>query len=196
MMTLWIIVSALLYGCSATSDAKPLKNEKVLELEEQNQRLKETIEDQQRDMEKYEQQTEEYRSLTEQIASMLNDRQIKSVMEKQTDMELTINGEQVPENGVMDVESGDVEVTLTSKQPSVSLPGEMMQFAPKGSLLDHVILSSEKPDQTSGSDGTLSSSRSLIFSDTPSGKEFEFSITDELKRMLGLKTNTITIQVN
>lgn len=187
------VLSLFLHGCSSTSEAQSIKNEKVTELEEQMEHLKETIQQQHLDLQQYEQQIEEYKALTEQASSMLTKEEGKKLVESLTTTELIINGKSISENGVMTMKSGDVKVVLSQKQPTISFPKSYAQ-QDKG-LLDHISDLSQDPDQTSGKDGTLNVSRSLLFSDVQPNTSLTFSITDDLKRSLGMKANRITIRV-
>ncbi|MCA0972316.1 hypothetical protein LCM20_17040 [Halobacillus litoralis] len=199
MKKLWVVCfsgAIILSGCTSQSEAKPLKNEQITQLEKQREQMRETLRQQKLEIEQLEEQVQAYEKLTSDALNFLETDEAVSLLKQQFTYTITVNGESIPPNGEMNIESGDVEIVLSSRQPSFSIPDKWREKVElKGGLFDHISNLKPSADSRSGKDGTLNVDRSLVFSDMSPGTTIEFDITNELKERLKVSTNSIRLTI-
>ncbi|WP_277585177.1 hypothetical protein [Psychrobacillus antarcticus] len=208
LTTLSIIV--LLSGCIdnnavANSDKLDEKNTtteliegkdiQIRELEEKNGELQDTLTSIETDLNYAREEANYYNQLIDDLINDYSEAQLKDLAKKLWVYELEINGLAVPRDGIVEVQKNTIEISLIQRQPAyVVLPDDIFrQGKISGNYYEHLTFNSN-PSETYGTDGTVVTGMHHKFIDVEKGTTISFSLTEELKEVLGLDTTVITIK--
>lgn len=214
-----LLTSLLFVGCNdqsvveGNSNPKNEENEdlqaRIEELEQQNLNLQATITELTHENEELDNlltvQTDNldqvFSSHEEQvdaILAFLNEEELNALAKDRWQYNLSANEVGVPENGVIEVEADQVEITLVQNQLDMSfLPYEILEQGQISgeSYHEHILQVSREQDEETWRDGTTSTGYGLIYTGLTSSDEIEITITNELMNRLGLHTNQIIVQI-
>ena len=205
-----------LVGCNneTTNEIDPNKalEEKVVELEWQNQESEKTIIELEQTIEDLQEQiaTETilnhdldqlYTSHKEQVSEILSyfsEEQVSSFAEDQWKYRLSVNDITVPKNGIFEVEADQIEISLSEQQPAMSvLSGDIFEFGQiSGEFYhDHILDVTPQQDEETWRDGTVITGYGLIYTDLTPGMEIQLTITEELQKRLKFETDQVMIRI-
>ena len=208
LTTLSIIV--LLSGCTdnhtvensdkldekiATIELIEGKEIQIRELEEKNEELQDTLASIETDLNYAKEEANYYNQLIDDLINDYSEAQLIDLAKKLWDYELEINGLAVPRDGIVEVQKNTFEISLIQRQPAyVVIPDDIfMQGKISGNYNEHLTFNSN-PSETYGTDGTVVTGVHHKFIDVEKGTTISFSITEELKEILGLDTSEITVK--
>lgn len=174
-----------------------LSEEKITQikkLEEKNAELQDTLNSIQTDFNYKKEEADYYKLLIEDIIKSYSNAQLKDLAIKLWDYELEINGVTVPTNGIVEIQENSIEVSLIEKQPDYPiLPNEILiQGKISEDYTEHIKMNSN-PTETYVTDGTVVTGIHHEFVDVDKDSTISFTVTDQLKKRLGLETSQITI---
>ncbi|MGE7024206.1 hypothetical protein [Solibacillus cecembensis] len=179
---------------NASTQISENKTLKINKFDVQNEELQATLNNIQTDYNYKKEQVEYYQQLINDLIKGYSDAQLKDLAIKLWDYELEINGITVPANGIVEIQENAIEISLIQRQSDYPiLPTEIfIQGKISGDYIDHLKVNSN-PSETYVTDGTVVTGIHHKFVDVEKGSTISFTITEELKKRLGLETNQITI---
>lgn len=135
-----------------------------------------------------------YKQLIDDLIKGYSNAQLKDLAITLWDYELAVNGVNVPSNGIVEIHESAIEISLMERQPAyLVLPNEIfMQGQINGNYTEHITMNS-KPAETYVTDGTVVTGIHHKFVGVEEGSTISLTITEDLKKRLGLETTQITI---
>ncbi|MCH7323352.1 hypothetical protein LZ480_15865 [Solibacillus sp. MA9] len=170
------------------------KTTQIDKLEKQNEELQADLDNIQTDFNYKKEEADYYKQLIDDLIKGYSNAQLKDLAIKLWDYELEINGVTVPPNGIVEIHETAIEISLMERQPVyLVLPNKItMQGQINGNYPEHITMNS-KPTETYFTDGTVVTGIHHKFVGVEEGSTISFTITEELKKRLGLETTQITI---
>lgn len=210
-LTMFVLVGCNNETSSETDEDEGLE-EKGLELEQQNQAFQVTITELEQENENLQEQIdaetvpdpdldEIYASHDEQVQEILSyfsEEQLSLFAEDQWQYRLSVNDVAISESGVIEVEADEIEISLSQRQPDMSLlPDDLFEQGQISgeSYHEHILEVTPDPTEERWRDGTIVTGYGLIYTDLTSGTEIQLMITDELQARLGFETNQLMIRI-
>lgn len=201
----------ILVACSNNSEDNSTNSDKIEEvnasaqlsedttlqinkLELQNEELQSALNSMETDLNYKKEEAEYYKQLIDDLIKDYSDTQLKDLAIKLWDYKLEINGVSVPTNGIVEIQENTIEISLIENQLAYHvLPTEIyMQGQISGNYIDHLKMTSN-PSKTYVTDGTVVTAINHKFVDVEKGSTISFTVSEELKKRLGLETTQITI---
>ena len=192
----------ILVACSNKNEDNSANIDKVKEnqtiqistLEQQNEELQAALENIQMDFNYTKDKAAYYKQLTDDLIRGYSDTQLKDLAIKLWDYELKVNRVTVPANGLVDIQENTIEISLTEKRPAYPvLPDEILiQGQLSENYTEHIKMNAT-PTETYFTEGTVVTGIHHKFEDVQEDSTVVFTITEELKKRLGLETTRITI---
>lgn len=170
------------------------KTTQINKLEVQNEELQATLNNIQTDLNYKKEEAEYYKQLIDGLIKGYSDTQLKDLAIKLWDYKLEINGVSVPTNGIVEIQENTIEISLIQSQSAYPiLPTEIyMQGQISGNYIDHLEMNSNT-SETYVTDGTVDTAIHHKFVDVEKGSTISFTVSEELKKRLGLENIQITI---
>lgn len=171
------------------------KATQIKELEEKYEEIQDTLHSIETAFNYKKEEADYYQSLIDELINDYSDAQLRDLAKKLWDYELEVNGSPIPRDGMVEVQITTIEISLIQRQPAyIVLPNDIfMQGKISGNYNEHIKFYS-KPSETYGTDGTVVTGVHHKFVDVEKGATISFSITEELKKRLGLDTSEITVK--
>ncbi|WP_088006971.1 hypothetical protein [Indiicoccus explosivorum] len=205
-----LLTGVLLTGCADESaddssaqadEINPLEEtvaaqeQDIKELEERLAALQETADSLELDLKYTKEEAALYREQLQSLTATLNESELAEFAKSQWTYGLTVNGEAVPANGQVELDGSTAKVTVVQKQaPFTVLPPEVFGKGKiSGNFHEHVVETSQEPDDMIMTDGTVNSGVTYVFSDVPEGEELTVSLSEELKERTGLESAQLRI---
>ncbi|MFJ7828541.1 hypothetical protein [Psychrobacillus sp. NPDC096623] len=172
------------------------KEIQIRELEKKNEELQDTLSSIKTDLNYTKEEADYYKNLIDELISDYSEAQLEDLAKKLWDYELEVNGLAVPRNGIVELQENIIEISLIQSQPAyVVLPDDIfIQGKISGNYNEHLKFTSN-PSETYSTDGTVVTGVHHKFVDVEKGTTISFSVTEELKKRLGLDTSEITIKM-
>jgi len=166
----------------------------INKLKVQNEELQATLNNIQTDLNYKKEESKYYKQLIDDLISDYSDDQLKDLAMELWDYKLKINGVSVPTNGIVEIQENTIEISLLQSQSAYSIlpPDIYLQGQISGDYIDHLKMTSN-PSETYVTDGTVVTAIHHKFVDVEKDSTISFTVSEELKKRLGLKTNQITI---
>lgn len=163
-------------------------------LKVQNGELQAALENTQTQLNYKKEEADYYQQVIHDLIKEYSDTELKDLALQLWNYRLEINGGAVPSNGIVELQSDTIEVSLKESQPAYPvLPNDnFIQGQISGNYIDHLKMNSN-PTETSVTDGTVVTAIHYKFEDVKAGTTISFTVTEELKKRLGLETNQISI---
>ncbi|MFB5089582.1 hypothetical protein PGC35_20770 [Psychrobacillus sp. PGGUH221] len=182
------------------NDMKQLIEEQeiqIKELEKKNEELQDTLSSIKTDLNYTKEEADYYNQLIDELISDYSEAQLEDLAKKLWDYELEVNGLAVPKNGIVEVQKNIIEISLIQSQPAYVVLSDDIFIRGKISdnYNDHLKFNSN-PSETYYTDGTVVTGVHHKFVNVEKGATISFSITEELKKRLGLDISEITIKKN
>lgn len=210
-LTMFVLVGCNNETPSVTDEDEALE-EKVLELEQQNQEFQVKITELELENEDLQEQIyaetvpdadldERFRLHEEQVVEILSyfsEEQLNAFAEDQWQYRLSVSDVDIPVSGVLEVEADQIEISLSQQQPEMSLlPSEIFEQGQISgeSYHEHILEVTPEPAEETWRDGTVVTGYGLIYTDLTPGTEIQLTITEELQERLGLETNQLIIRI-
>lgn len=170
------------------------KTSQINKLEVENEKSQDTINSIQSDFNYKKEEAEYYKQLIDDLIKDYSDSQLKDLAIKLWDYKLEINGVSVPTNGIVEIQENTIEISLIESQSAFPiLQTEIyMQGQISVNYIDHLKITSN-PSETYVTDGTVVTAIHHKFVDVEKGSTISFTVSEELKKRLGLETTQITI---
>lgn len=191
-----------LAGCidkDALEDSNQMdeKDAKIKELEMKNEELQETLQSIQTNYNNTKEQADYYNQLIDELLNDYSDAQLKDLAIRLWDYELEVNGSPIAKDGVVEVNKNTFEISVIERQPAyVVLPNDIFtQGKISGNYYEHLTFNTE-PSESYATDGTVVTATHHKFADMEKGTTISISITEELKKRLGMDTSVITIKID
>ncbi|MFD1039317.1 hypothetical protein ACFQ3N_13070 [Virgibacillus byunsanensis] len=180
---------------TATKQLIEDKDTQIKQLEEKNEELQNTLQQIETDFNYMKEEAEYYNQFIDDILNDYSDAQLKDLAKELWDYELVVNEAPVPRDGIIEVQKNTIEISMVQKQPAyVVLPNDIfMQGKINGNYDEHINFNTN-PTETYGTDGTIVTGMHYKFVDVEKDATISFSITEELKKRLGLDTSEVTIK--
>lgn len=180
-----------------TNELLEEKDAQIKELEVKNEELQETMHNIQTDYNNTKEEADYYNQLIDELLKNFSDDQLNDLAKKLWDYELEVNGLPVPKDGIVEVQKNTIEISLIQRQPAhVVLPDDIfMQGKISGNYYEHLTFNTN-PSESYSTDGTVVTGVHHKFVDIEKGATISFSITEELKKRLGIDTSEITIKID
>ncbi|TQR15628.1 hypothetical protein [Psychrobacillus soli] len=171
------------------------KDTQIKKLEEKNEELQDSLHSIQTDLNYTKEEANYYNQLIDELLNDYSDAQLLELAKKLWNYELEVNGSPVPRDGIIEIQENTIEISLIETQPAyVVLPDDIfIQGKVSGNYYDHLKFNAN-PSETYGTDGTVVTGVHHKFVDVEKGATISFSITEELKKSLGLDTAEIMIK--
>ena len=181
----------ILVACSDNNDNNATNGEKI---EAVNEELQHTLNSIQTDFNYKKEEAAYYKQVIDDLIKDYSDTELKELAIKLWDYELEVNGVSVPVNGIVETQENTIEISLIERQPNYPiLPNEIfMQGQISGNYIDHLKMTSN-PTETYVTDGTVVTAIHHKFVDVEKGSTISFTVSEELKKRIGLETTQITI---
>lgn len=137
-----------------------------------------------------------YNQLINDLIKDYSDVELREFAKELWDYDLKVNELTVPDDGVIEVQANTIEISVVQMQPAyVVLPNDIfMKGKISGNYNEHILEFNPSPSETYGTDGTIVTGMHYKFVDVENGATISFSITEELKKRLGLYTSEIKIK--
>ncbi|MEO4055178.1 hypothetical protein [Solibacillus sp. CAU 1738] len=170
------------------------KTTQINNLEKQKEELQAALHNIQIDFNYKKEEADYYKQLIDDLIKGYSNAQLKDLAIKLWDYKLLINGVTVPTNGKVEIQENAIEISLTQRQSEYPiLPYEIfIQGKISGDYMEHLKVNSN-PAETYVTDGTVVTGIHHKFVDVEKGSTISFTITEELKKRLGLETTQIII---
>ena len=189
----------ILVGCSNKNEDTSTQildenNAQIDKLEVQNEELQATLDNLQTDFNYKEEEAAYYKQVIDDLIKDYSDAELKDLAINLWNYELEVNGVPVPTNGLVDIQDQTIEISLVERQMDYPiLPLEIfMQGQISGDYIDHLNVNTN-PSETYVTDGTVVTAVHHKYENVEKGSIMSFSITEELRKRLGLETTEITI---
>ncbi|WP_336045957.1 hypothetical protein [Solibacillus ferritrahens] len=189
----------ILVGCSNKNEDTSTQildenNAQIDKLEVQNEELQATLDNLQTDFNYKEEEAAYYKQVIDDLIKDYSDAELKDLAINLWNYELEVNGVPVPTNGLVDIQDQTIEISLVERQMDYPiLPLEIfMQGQISGDYIDHLNVNTN-PSETYVTDGTVVTAVHHKYADVEKGSTISFSITEELRKRLGLETTEIMI---
>lgn len=188
-----ILVLLALTGCTA-QETEDVANLEAKYKQETND-LKEKYELRIKNLKR---EKDTYKTFIDETIKYLNDDELLELAKSEWSYNVEVNEEPVPPSGVININKNDFEIVYSEQQSSFpSLPQEIYkQGRISGEYIDHLLIKEVEPVDVARLDGTVVTGFKYVFKNIPSNTSIKIEISDELKERMGLKTNTITVDVN
>jgi hypothetical protein len=126
---------------------------------------------------------ETYKNFLNKVLGYLNEEEMLQLAKSEYIYRLEINGEPVPSDGVIEMDTNSFDVFLSQEQPGyLILPREILQKgAISGDYFDHLTIKGVTPKNISRGDGTVITSSTYEFENLPSNTSLILEVSDELK---------------
>ena len=166
----------------------------IEKLKAQNEELQASLNNLQTEFNYKKEEAEYYQQLIDDLIKDYSEAELKELATKLWDYELEINGVPVPLNGLVDSHEQTIEISLIERQADYPvLPVEIyMQGQLSGDYVEHLKVNSN-PSETNVTDGTVVTAIHYKFENVEKGSTISFSITEDLRKRLGLETTEIMI---
>lgn len=207
-----ILIAALcslvfIVGCSSVvdDDAKALESLKAeLEAKETEsidpdlKLLKDKVAEQKIKIESLEDLNLQYKAYLEKVVDILDDSQLME-LSKSGIYSLKVNGKDVPKDGVVEVSDKTIDIIITENIEDLSyLPSSIPEHILLGNYPNHIIIKGYEDMEPITMepitlDGTIVTSAQYSFWEDSNVDELTVEITNELRDILKLDTNTIKI---
>ena len=173
------------------------KTNQINKLKVQNEELQANLNKVQTGFNYKKEEAEYYKQLIDDLIKGYSNAQLIDLARKLWDYKLEINGVTVPPNGIVEIQESVIQISLIQRQSAYPiLPNEIfIQGQLSGYYMEHLQVNSN-PTETYVTDGTVVTGIHHKFVDVEKGSTISFTITEELKRRLGLETTNITIHNN
>lgn len=173
------------------------KEAHIKELEMKNKELQETLQSIQTNYNYTKEEADYYHQLIDELLNDYSDTQLKDLAVKLWDYKLEVNGSPIPKDGIVEVNNNTFEISVIERQPAyVVLANDIfMQGKISGNYYEHLTLNNN-PSESYTTDGTVVTAIHHKFADMEKGATITFSITEELKKRLGMDTSEITIKID
>lgn len=172
------------------------KTTQINKLEVQNEELQTTLDNIKIEFNYKKEEADYYKQVIDDLIKGYSNAQLKDLAIKLWDYKLEVNGETVPTNGIVEIQENEIEISLIERQSDYPiLPNEIfIQGQISGNYPEHIKMISN-PTETYGTDGTVVSGIHHKYVDVEKDSTISFTITEELKKRLGLETTQITINI-
>jgi hypothetical protein len=192
LLTTTLCTTFLLFGCN---NEKTTGTE-IKELEKQIEELKMENEALKGSRQFEEEGIDTYTKAIKTMSKKLSPADQKELYNLLWNYQLTVNGEPIPKDGIIQVDDRKIEVVLSQRDLTIdALPHDPnYSGAISGEYFEHITKIAPEPSDTTMSAGTVVVGSHYIFNDVEQGETISFTITDELKQRLGLDKTTITIK--
>ena len=171
--------------------------EQINKLSVQNEELQAALDNIQTDLNYKIEEIEYYKQLINDLIKDYSETELKDLAIKFWDYQLKVNGVSVPPNGTVETKENKIEISLKESQSAFPiLPNEIfIKGQISGDYIDHLKMNSI-PNETYVTDGTVVTAVHHKFVDVNKGSTITFTVSEELRKRLGLETTQITINKN
>lgn len=197
-----VALSSLLFimGCSSAENTREPENPKTeltspatestdIELKH----LEDKVAEQKTKIENLEELNLEYIAYIEKLVNMLDDSQLIE-LSKSGIYSLKVNGKDVPKDGLVEVSDPIIDIIITENiEDFIPLPPSVPEHILLGNYPHHIKIKGYEHMEPITSDGTVVSSAQYSFGEDSTIDELKVEITNELRDILSLDTNTIKI---
>lgn len=187
-------------GCSSKENAKAPENPKP-EVTNSNAEstdpdfklLKDKVAEQKIKIESLEELNLEYKAYIEKVVGMLDESQLME-LSKSGIYSLKVNGKDVPKDGLVEVSDKTIDIIITENIEDLTyLPPSVPQHILLGNYQYHIKIKGYENMEPMTTDGTVVTSAQYSFWEDSKIDELTVEITNELREILKLDTNTIKI---
>ena len=173
------------------------KDTQIKELKAKNEKLEDTLLTLKTDLNNRKEEADYYHQLIDDLINNYSDVQLIDLAKELWEYELQVNGTPVPADGIVEVQKSTIDISVIQRQPAYSILTNdiFMQGKISGNYYEHLLFNIS-PSETNGTDGTTVTGMHYKFVDVKKGETLSFSITEELKKRLGIDTSEITIKID
>ncbi|WP_203332928.1 hypothetical protein [Planococcus beigongshangi] len=206
-----LVLLVLLVACSNEDEGNSAENDRAEELNDLTQLLEEKtaqinklemhkeelqliVDNLQLDFNYKQEEAVFYKQWLDELVKDYSDTELKDLAIKLWEYDLLINGLPVPANGMVDMKEDTIAISLSQHQSAYPiLPNDLFMLGQvSGNYMDHLKMNSN-PSETYGTDGTIVTAIHHKFTDVEKGATISLTVSEELKKRLGLETTEITI---
>lgn len=175
---------------SETKKETKLYEEKIKELEEQNNEYK-ILNSQ------LEEESDSYKNFAKETIKHLDDDEILELAKNEFRYKIEIDGKPIIDNKDIEFNNSNFKISIIEEQSIVS--STIDPLFEKGSLdgeyQDHLEIIGIEPININSTDGTIVTGFIYEFKDIPENINFKLKLSNQLKERIGLKNSIINIHV-
>ncbi|WP_143583116.1 hypothetical protein [Tissierella creatinophila] len=175
---------------SETKKETKLYEEKIKELEEQNNEYK-ILNSQ------LEEESDSYKNFAKETIKHLDDDEILELAKNEFRYKIEIDGKPIIDNKDIEFNNSNFKISIIEEQSIVS--STIDPWFEKGSLdgeyQDHLEIIGIEPININSTDGTIVTGFIYEFKDIPENINFKLKLSNQLKERIGLKNSIINIHV-
>lgn len=208
-----IVLSLLLGGCmSKQAPTEPAKEEKPATEQQEGaveekteevvktdeQKLKEYLEEQELAKEELQTEVDYYKQYVKDITLTLSPDKLQSLIDKEWNYSMTVNGIQFPKNGIMEISLTDFELKAEETRVPYSVLPEEESIKGKMKNKLNSSMSVKAPDKTSSSkieDAEKKQTLIYSFKDLKNEDVIKIKLSEELSTKLEMSTSELEIRV-
>lgn len=168
-------------------------NDYELEIDE----LEDLVDEYEIRIESIEEELTGYKNFNKKTIAYLNEEELLDLANDIWNYKIEIDGMSIPPNGEIQISKNNFEVVCSEEiAPYQILPSEIInQGKISGEYFDHLVIHGYQPSEISRTDGIVITAFVYKFEDIPSNTSINFELSDELKKRVGINTNTINITI-
>lgn len=209
-----IVLSLLLGGCmSKQAPTEPAKEEKPATEQQEGvgeektdkivektdeEKLKEYLEEQELAKEELQTEVDYYKQYVKDITLTLSPDKLQSLIDKEWNYSMTVNGIQFPKNGIMEISLTDFELKAEETRVPYSVLPEEESIKGKMKNKLNSSMSVKAPDKTSSSkieDAEKKQTLIYSFKDLKNEDVIKIKLSEELSTKLDMSTSELEIRV-
>lgn len=210
LLTLLILLLLILTitGCKSQTSVgqeQENKNEEIEELQNKIKRYEENIKDLEEKNKDYQlslkhsgEIRDEYENFIDRAIEYLDKDSLLKLARSEWVYQIEVDDNPIDNDGNIEVNKASFKIIYSTKMSSLaSIHGGIFSKGEiSGEDFDHLKIVGIEPSNIDRTDGTVVGAFIYEFEDIPKNTSFKLEISDELRERLGLKSNTINIQVN
>lgn len=170
---------------------------KIAELERKIDNLQAEVDNSKVSEKNSKDEKEFYLSFIKNLTKSMSQEYLLQIAKEQWKYNVLVDKVSLPANGIIELDTDTFNLTVSEEQtPYPALPLEIHNKGKiSGNLFsNHIKFLDIKPNDTTGTDGTIVSSTTYTFKNLEQNSIVNLEISTELQERLGLETNVLTIK--